>query len=278
MNRAPAACVAAFALLASACGSHRLHLPDGSGAPASDADARAASMQAGAACQGASTMSAVAGLSGAIRGQRVRGRLLVGTAPPASLRLELLAPFGQPLFVFVSRAGRASLLLPREDRVLSNAADYAVLDAVAGVPLETTELRAVLLGCADAETVSDVRAYGSRWLSMRNGQADTLYYTRLAPSSPWRLAAWVSGGRPSRPQRWRAEFSERGISGVPLEIGLFSEQAGEFALQLRLSDVELGRSLGDEVFELQPAASAVPVTLEEVRQSGPMAGREIHGR
>lgn len=277
MKRAPAALLAALAVIASACGAHRVRLPDGAGDPVSDADARVVFAQAAEDCQRAGTMSAVAATTGSIRGQRVRGTLLVGTAPPASIRLELAAPFGPPLFIFVSRAGQASLLLPREDRILTRAADYDVLEAVAGVPLETAELRAVLLGCVSAGSGADVRAHGSGWRSARTPDAGTMYYVRSTPTARWRLAAWVSGGRPGRPQRWRAEFSDRD-RGVPRQIGLYSERAGQFALQFALSDVELDRELGDEVFELRVPASAVPVTLEEVRQSGPMAEQDRRGR
>jgi hypothetical protein len=44
-----------------------------------------------------------------------------GFERPGSLRLEGVAPFGSPAFILAARAGRATLLLPRDNRVLSGA-------------------------------------------------------------------------------------------------------------------------------------------------------------
>ena len=65
----------------------------------------------------------------------MRGRLLAGLAAPASARLEAVAPFGPPVFIFVARDDEATLLLPRDRRVLEHGRPTAVLDAVAGVPM-----------------------------------------------------------------------------------------------------------------------------------------------
>ena len=60
----------------------------------------------------------------------------VGVAAPASARLEAVAPFGPPLFIFAATDDDATLLLPRDERVLEHGRPAEVLDAVAGVPLE----------------------------------------------------------------------------------------------------------------------------------------------
>ena len=51
-----------------------------------------------------------------------------------------MAPFGQPLFIFVATGDDATLLLPRDERVLEHGRPDAVLEAVAGVPLGAADL------------------------------------------------------------------------------------------------------------------------------------------
>ena len=69
----------------------------------------------------ASTLTAELRLSGRAGDEKLRGTLHAGFAAPASLRVEALAPFGQPFFILAGRDNRATLLLPREDRVLRDA-------------------------------------------------------------------------------------------------------------------------------------------------------------
>jgi hypothetical protein len=56
---------------------------------------------------------------------------------------------------------------------------------------------------------------------------------------------------------------------------LTSESAGPsgFDLQLVLSQVETDVPLGPEVFRVQIPASTDPITLEELKQGGPLAPR-----
>src|SRR5262245_7714741 len=82
---------------ASACAPVLMNLPSGPGQPA--ADARQAFEQATATCRAVNAMTAEVAASGSVGGQKLRGRLLLGAAAPASARLEAIAPFGQPLFI-----------------------------------------------------------------------------------------------------------------------------------------------------------------------------------
>ena len=112
-----------------------MKLPSGPGAPAPDAaDALA---QATSACRGIRTLTAEIAVSGS--GRRPADSAAgcsAGLAAPASARLEAVAPFGPPLFIFVATDDDATLLLPRDDRVLEHGRPDEVLEAVAGVPLE----------------------------------------------------------------------------------------------------------------------------------------------
>ena len=61
-------------------------------------------------------------LSGRAGGERVRGRILTGLESGGLVRLEAVAPFGAPFFILAGRSERATLVLPREHRVLKDTA------------------------------------------------------------------------------------------------------------------------------------------------------------
>jgi hypothetical protein len=68
---------------------------------------------------------------------------------------------------------------------------------------------------------------------------------------------------------WRAEYGNA-QEGLPRSIRLISARPGAFDLQLALSQVELNPSLGDDVFLIRIPGSATPITLEELKTSGPL--------
>ena len=51
---------------------------------------------------------------------------------------------------------------------------------------------------------------------------------------------------------------------------MISARPGAFDLQLALSQVEVNPSLADEVFLIQIPASATPITIDELKTSGPL--------
>ena len=57
------------------------------------------------------------------------------------MRLEGRAPFGRPVFILTSEQDRAVLTLPRDGRVLTGATAAAIVEALAGVPLDADALR-----------------------------------------------------------------------------------------------------------------------------------------
>src|SRR5204862_4226602 len=140
-----------------------------------------------ATCRGIRTLTAEIALSGSAGGRRVRGRLSAGVATPASVRLEAAAPFGPPVFILVATDADATLLLPRDDRVLEHGRPDAVLDAATGVPLEPADLRTVLTGCAVAPDADAARQSGPDWRIVPDGPGH-LYLHRDGPGGPWRLS------------------------------------------------------------------------------------------
>ncbi len=238
-----------------------LRLPGGPGSPAADGAAVVA--EATAACVQVSSIVAQASVSGSVDGQRVRATLDVGVAAPAAARLEAVAPFGRPLFTFVARGGRATLLLTRPDRVVTDADPAALLEAVTGVPLDPEGLRAALTGCARAPATDAARQNGDGWRIMREANAD-LYFRRESPDDRWQLVAVVHG-EPGRPD-WRAEYDDRAGDGLPRTLRLAGSGGRPFDLRLGLSQVETNTRLEAEVFELAVPPGARPMTLEELQQ------------
>jgi hypothetical protein len=260
--RASVAAVVAVATVS--CAAPLLKLPSLSGAAATDgADAL---VQALATCRGIRTLTAEVGVSGKVNGQRLRARLQVGLAQPASAYIEAPAPFGAPIFVFAAENDDATLLLPRDRRVLQHGRPAEVLEAIAGVPLAPAGLRAALTGCvADGDARTRATQPDARWRVFSGD--DELYVHRDRDADPWRLVVVIHR---SPGPAWRAEYREF-VSNMPRSIHLTSTPSTRFDLQLALSDVELNVPIGPETFRVQIPAGTTPLTIEELRNGGPLA-------
>jgi hypothetical protein len=269
-----------FLLAASAasCGTPLMKLPSGPGTAVSPEDAAAALAQATAACRTLRTMTAEIAVSGSAGGHRLRARLSAGVAAPASARLEAVAPFGPPFFIFFANADEATLLLPRDARVLEHGQPAAVLDAVAGVPLGAADLQAALTGCVAGsdEAPLHARQFGEGWRQLTGTPAGELYLRRDAAGGAWVLTAVVRrepGGR-----AWRVEYRDR-HDGLPQTMRIASIDQADvdsrshraFDLRLVLSQVEINVPLDDAAFTIQIPRSATPISLDELRRAGPLA-------
>jgi hypothetical protein len=265
--RAPAR-VILLALCCTSC-APLMKLPSGTGAPISDA--AEALIEATTACRSVSTITAEIAVSGAVTGRRLRARLLAGLAVPALARLEAVAPVGQPLFFFVARDGDATLLLPREGRVLEHGRPEDLLQAIAAVPLDAEGLRAMLTGCAVLPDAAHARQLGDDWRVVPDGERD-LYLHRDPRVGKWRIVAAVyhKSGAPM----WRAEYDEfttaAPLNGLPRTLRLASVGSNRFDLRLMLSQVEINEKLDDATFKIQIPSTATPITLAELRTTGPL--------
>jgi len=264
------ALVAVVAVVSASCAAPLMKLPFGPGALAPDAADLLA--QATTTCRGIRTFTAEIAVSGSVGANKTRGRLSAGLAAPASARLEAVAPFGEPLFIFAATGNDATLLLPRDQRVLDHGPPDAVLEAIAGVPLGAAELRATLTGCtAGAADPAGARQLGDMWRTVPVGPDHVVYLHRDSPSAPWRLVVSVRHAAGSQ-RGWRAQYRDF-QNDLPRAVRLTSDSAGPsgFDLQLVLSQVETNVPLGPEVFRVQIPASADPITLEELKRVGPLA-------
>lgn len=249
-----------IALLAAGCAPAPLKLPGGAAVPMSDAAPIAGAL---ARCATTRTLAAEIGLSGSAAGQRLRGTLHAGFAPPDALRLEAVAPFGGPVFVLAGRRGDATLLLTRENRVVTGEPE-AILEALVGLRIAPSSLHAWVSGCPSShEPLRSPRRHGEEWLAADLGTDHTLWLRRA--EGAFVLAAETRGAL-------AIEFSEH-AGAVPRRVRLRQARgADRVALDIRLAlgQVEPGAALGEAAFSVDTPADAVPLTLDELRSAGPL--------
>jgi hypothetical protein len=265
----------ALALATASCGTPLMKLPAlPAGAPPA-ADESAIMTGATRECRGVRTLTAEVAASGKVNGQRLRARLTVGVERPASARIEAMAPFGAPLFIFVAINDDATVLMPRDDRVLRHGSPDRVLDAAAGVPLDAADLRTLLTGCVPDQVEGALVSAGDDWRVLRaarNGRSDDIYLRREPSSHAWQVVAAVER-RDGNQVAWRAEYRDR-QNGLPRSVRLTSLNAAggvtdAFDLTLALSQLETNVTIDPAAFRVDVPASAQPITLEELRHARP---------
>ncbi len=267
-RRRATTCVLCLALaLGAACAPKAPSFPTGAGTPFPEF--ASAYDQATAACRDAKSFTASMTLSGKAGRTKLRGRIDAGFAAPAKMRLEGRAPFGRPVFVLTADDERATLVLPRDERVLTGALPEHIVEALAGVPVGADTLRIAVSGCGlSLDAPSAGRTYGDAWAAVTVGNATA--YLRRAGNSWTMMGAVrdpltviysdVAGGRPQT-VRFRA-----------------THQEGTADLTLRLSQVEINTTLDPRTFEAEIPGGAEPLTLEELRKAGPLGGAEGTGK
>jgi hypothetical protein len=254
-------------VLIASCAKPHVTLPTDPGSPLTDF--KTIHMQLSATCAGVRTLTAEMGLSGRAGRQKLRGRVVAGFARPASMRLEGVAPFGPPAFILVARGEDATLLLPRDNRVLRGAKPEQILGALAGVALGPADLQAILTGCAvPAPQATDARQHANGWASIDLAGGATLY---LEPrggnaSSPWQIRAARRAG-------WQIEYPAWS-GGFPQSVRLQSDQPQLMVdLTVGLSQIETNKNLEDAAFMVNVPRDADPISLDELRDSGPLGQR-----
>jgi outer membrane lipoprotein-sorting protein len=250
------------ACLATGCGPKAPLLPTGAGTPFPDY--QAAYSQATSSCSGVRTFTASMALSGKAGTTKLRGRIDGGFEAPARARLEGIAPFGKPVFILVADGDRGTLVLPREDRVLRDAAPDRIVEALAGVRLGPDMLRTVVSGCGlTVAEPSGGRVFANGWTAMSVAEG-TVYLRKNAAA--WEVAAASSGPV-------TVMYSDS-VSGRPSTVRLRAESQGRTSadLTLRLSDVEVNVTIDPKAFKPELPDHPVPLTLDELRRAGPLGG------
>lgn len=239
-----------------------------SGAPVPSAGAVPAFERAARACRAVESATAEVSVSGRLGRERVRGRLLLGADRDGRLRVEALAPFGEPVFVLVAEHGRATLLLPREGRVLRDAPAGEVLDALAGLRIEPADLHALLAGCIVTGAPGEGAAVGGYALVSLDGRA------RVAVREGQGEPRIVSGEIAAPGAPLRVGYAEFGADGRPRLVRIQRAVAPSVVdLQFRLSHVETGVPLAADAVTVRVPPDASPMTLDDLRRSSPLAAR-----
>ena len=251
----------ALLVLAAGCAPKPPALPTGTGVPFPEF--ATAYQQATQACRGVKTISASMAMSGKAGSTKLRGRIDAGFAAPGRARLEGIPPFGKPVFVLVADAGRGTLVLTRDDRVLRDAPTDQIVEALAGVALGADDLRTVVSGCGFGEALSDGRTFANGWAAGSSATGTT--YLRRAGAG-WEVAGATRGAVTVTYDDYAA--------GRPVTIHIRAASQGRTTsdITLRLSDVDVNGPLDPRAFQAELPDHPIPMTLDELRRAGPLGG------
>jgi len=263
--RAALAAASAAAVLTgtSACASARFVPPVGPGEPAPDA--AAAWAEATRACRGVTSYKGSLRVSGHVGGKRLPTTIGIATGATATgIRLEGHAA-GRSLFTLAGTSDQATLYLDDGHRSATGRPED-LTDALMGVKLGPGRWLALLTGCvatppdfvegaryaADlAVTTSSARVF----LSLANGA--------------WRPADGTFDGLVVTYRRF--------ASSLPAEWKLRSEAGRDPSIDLVVivDAVTAGSPLAPSVFTLTLPRDATPMTLDELRQGGPLRRKGV---
>lgn len=254
---------ACLAIVATACGHAMFVPPTGVGSAVIDAGAAWASATSG--CRNAQSYSAALRLSGRAGAQRI-WPLAIETAVTSDQSIYMSATVaGRSVFVLAGSAGRATLWLRHEQRVVT-APPADIIDAILGVSIPPDRLLAVLTGCVTrAFDVSAAAQYG-RVLTIAT--PDARVHLDRRPSAWQTRAGEVEG--------FVVEFA-RESSSFPQKIWIRSTPGREprASIDVSVSDAEINGSVPPAVFTPPAgAAGAQPMTIEELRAAGPWKERD----
>ena len=235
--------------------------PRPAGPPTADPTAGDAFVTATAACTGFRSIEGELALSGRAGGERVRGRILTGLEAGGAVRLEAPAPFGAPFFILAGRNETATLVLPREKRVLKDTAVSAVLERLTGLTLGADDLRLIVSGClVDRATPADGRQFPGGWQAVTIGP-ERVAYLRTVQGRPTLVAADYGP--------WHVDYSQH-AGGFPRTVRV--RRAGDTAIDItaRVEQLEVNTQINPRAWSVDVPADADPLTLEELRSIAPL--------
>lgn len=194
-----------------------------------------------------------------------RTRMRAAAERPGALRIEALAPFGAPVFVFIAQDDRATLLLPRDRQVVRDERPADVLYALTGLALGPGDVHALLTGCLEPDPVATAaRRYpdGSVAVELQGG-----------------TTAWVRdrGGGPvvvaGRRDGLTVEYAEH-VRGLPRRFRIQVDgPRGGTDLTAALSRVDMNTELHPAAFLANVPARYTRVTLADLGGGSPLEQR-----
>lgn len=251
------ALLAAAAVAAVSCAARLPPRPAGS--PTASPDAVAVFDQATSHCAGLRTLTLELGLSGRAGDEKLRGKVITGLQRGGAARLEGVAPFGAPVFILVARGEQATLLLPRDRRVLTSTSVSNVIERLTGLPLGADDLLVSLSACVGAGEAGEGRQWSGDWRAVSAPGGRTVFLRQS--SSGWLVAAVDGGG-------WRADYSEV-LNGFPRQVRLRSAD-GKVDLVARVQQLEVNAGIDDAAFDVAIPPGTDAMTLDELRSVAPL--------
>ena len=276
MSRGIRLLLAVLSLVIASCGAscapRIVALPSGDGTEFPDY--ASAYERATASCSSVRSLVAILSISGNAFRQRLRAKLDAGFEVPSRVRLELPAP-GKPFFTFVANGTAATLLLPRDGRVLRDAPPAETLEALAGVSVGPDDLRTIVAGCGvTMGTVTRARMFSGGWAAIYADRA-TMWLQQI--EGEWRLAVATRATTTGLAGPLEVRYSDF-VAGRPATIRLRAladvtrggQPQANTDLTIRLSQVEVNQPIDPAAFAVDIPADAVPLTLDELRRAGPL--------
>lgn len=251
------------AVLLTACAARAPARPSGTGTP--DSTAPDAFLRATRQCAGLKTITGELRLSGRAGTERIRGTLLAGLAAPASVRFEAVAPFGQPFFILAGRDNRAALLLPRDNRVLADAAVPEILERLIGLGLTASDLRLILTGCLTEQTSpTNGRAWPGGWQAVAGGDRVTAYMKNVNAAAVIVAADYGE---------WHVDYANH-QNGWPRRVRIRSANRGGIDITAAIEQLEMNTGIDDKAFMIAAPTGAAPMSLDDLKSVAPLRGSE----
>jgi outer membrane biogenesis lipoprotein LolB len=239
--------------------------PRPAGSPTADPSAAAAFAAATVSCKGFRSIEGELSLSGRAAGERVRGRILTGLESGGLVRLEAVAPFGAPFFVLAGRNERATLLLPRERRVLKDTGVAEVLERITGLALGAEDLRLIVSGCLVEQAVpADGRQWPGGWQAVTIGPG-RVAYLRVQNGRPVVTAADYGP--------WHVDYSEH-AAGFPRVVRVRRADEAGIDITARIDQLDVNTQIDPRAWTVDIPSNADPMTLDELRSIAPLAEKK----
>jgi hypothetical protein len=258
-----------IAITLSGCASRLPPRPSGTAGP--DPTAVDAFTAATASCRGFRSIEGELALSGRAGGERVRGRVLTGLEAGGAVRLEAPAPFGAPFFILAGRNERATLLLPREHRVMKDTPVSDVLARLTGLSLGADDLRLIVSGClVEKPQPIEGRQWPGGWQAVTIGP-ERVAYLRNVQGRPILVAADYGP--------WHVDYSQH-AGGFPRVVRVRSAAARASAdpeavdITARVEQLEVNTQINPRAWDVEIPSDADPMTLDELRSIAPLAERK----
>ena len=265
--------VVTLAVVLTACAARTPPRPTGSQTP--DPTAADAFTRATKSCIGLKTVTGELRLSGRAGDEGIRGTLLTGLAAPASIRFEAVAPFGAPVFILAGRDNRATLLFPRDNRVLPDAAVSEILGRITGLSLSATDLRLILTGClVENPQPSDGRAWPGGWKAITLVPSPSTSLTAGPSTPPSAINAYLKNvnGAPALVAadygEWLIDYTNH-QNGFPRNVRI---RSGTVNISAAIEQLEINTAIDDRAFAVDIPPNAERLSLENLRSVAPLRG------